>query len=301
MRGSSFGYLVREGSRNIWTNRLMSTASVGVLVACMLLIGISVLFSINVNQMMGYMEDQNEMVAFIDDDASEAAIKKIDAEIAEVPNIGKITYVSREQAAEEYKRIMGDSGSLLDGLEEDEVFPNSYRLQVDDLSRLDETVEDVSAITGIMKVNAPTDVAQTVTSLKQIVYVAGTGIVGILVAVSLIIIANTIKITVFNRRREINIMKYVGATDTFIRLPFLVEGTLLGLISAVIAYFILWGGYSYLLSWLQENQSMTLMSFTQNLLPFDEVAKRMAIGFAVGGVGIGGFGSMIFVRKYLKV
>ena len=301
MRGSSLGYLIKEGSRNIWTNRLMSMASVGVLVACMLLIGIAVLFSININQVMGYMEDQNEMVAFIDDDAGEDAIRKIDAEINELSNIGKITYVSREEAAEEYKRIMGDSGSLLDGLEADEVFPNSYRLQVDDLSRLAETVEDVESITGIMKVNAPTDVAQTVTSLKQIIYVAGIGIVSILVAVSLIIIANTIKITVFNRRREINIMKYVGATDTFIRLPFLVEGTLLGLISAVIAYFVLWGGYTYLLGWLQENQSMTLMSFTQSFLPFQEVARQMAVGFAAGGVGIGGFGSMIFVRKYLKV
>ncbi|MDD2956105.1 MAG: permease-like cell division protein FtsX [Oscillospiraceae bacterium] len=301
MRGSSFGYLVKEGSRNIWTNRMMSIASVGVLVACMLLIGTAVLFSINLNQVMGYMEDQNEMVAFIDDDASAAAIKKIDAALGEISNIGSMTYVSREQAIEEYKKIMGDSGTLLDGLEEDEVFPNSYRIQVDDLSRLEETVEDVESITGIMKVNAPTDVAQTITSVKQIVYVAGTGIVGILVAVSLLIIANTIKITVFNRRREINIMKYVGATDTFIRLPFLVEGTLLGLISAVIAYLALWGGYTYVLNWLEENQSIALVSFTQNFLPFSSVTKDLLLGFVLGGVGIGGFGSMIFVRRYLKV
>ncbi len=301
MKGSSFSYLIKEGARNIWVNRMMSLASIGILVSCMLLIGSAILLSINLNGMVSYVENQNEMVAFLEDSADDATVSAVEAALNSNDNVDSFAFVSREEALERYSEIVPDS--LLENLEQDkeEVFPLSFRITLKDLSLIDETTAQIESIPGIMRVNAPTNVAETVTGIKRAVYICGSGIVIILLAVTLIIIANTIKVTVFNRRKEINIMKFVGATDRFIRMPFVVEGILLGVISACIAYLLLWGGYTYLINYVQTQASATLSAFLKNLVPFSQVAKQLLASFAVGGIAIGVFGSMIFVRKHLKV
>lgn len=301
MKGSSFSYLIKEGARNIWVNRMMSLASIGILVSCMLLIGSAILLSINLNGMVSYVENQNEMVAFLEDSADDVTVSAVEAALNSNDNVDSFDFVSREEALERYSEIVPDS--LLENLEQDkeEVFPLSFRITLKDLSLIDETTAQIESIPGIMRVNAPTNVAETVTGIKRAVYICGSGIVIILLAVTLIIIANTIKVTVFNRRKEINIMKFVGATDRFIRMPFVVEGILLGVISACIAYLLLWGGYTYLINYVQTQASATLSAFLKNLVPFSQVAKQLLASFAVGGIAIGVFGSMIFVRKHLKV
>ena len=301
MKGSSFSYLIKEGARNIWVNRMMSLASIGILVSCMLLIGSAILLSINLNGMVSYVENQNEMVAFLEDSADDVTVSAVEAALSSNDNVDSFAFVSREEALERYSEIVPDS--LLENLEQDkeEVFPLSFRITLKDLSLIDETTAQIESIPGIMRVNAPTNVAETVTGIKRAVYICGSGIVIILLAVTLIIIANTIKVTVFNRRKEINIMKFVGATDRFIRMPFVVEGILLGVISACIAYLLLWGGYTYLINYVQTQASATLSAFLKNLVPFSQVAKQLLASFAVGGIAIGVFGSMIFVRKHLKV
>ena len=301
MKGSSFTYLIKEGARNIWVNRMMSLASIGILVSCMLLIGSAILLSINLNGMVSYVENQNEMVAFLEDSADDITVSAVKAALDKNSNVDSFSFVSREEALERYSEIVPDS--LLENLEQDkeEVFPLSFRITLKDLSLIDETTAQIESIPGIMRVNAPTNVAETVTGIKRAVYICGSGIVIILLAVTLIIIANTIKVTVFNRRKEINIMKFVGATDLFIRMPFVVEGVLLGVISACLAYLILWGGYTYLMNYVQTQAATTLSAFLKNLVPFSQVSKQLLASFAVGGVAIGVFGSMIFVRKHLKV
>ena len=301
MKGSSFSYLIKEGARNIWVNRMMSLASIGILVSCMLLIGSAILLSINLNGMVSYVENQNEMVAFLEDSADDVTVSAVEAALNSNDNVDSFAFVSREEALERYSEIVPDS--LLENLEQDkeEVFPLSFRITLKDLSLIDETTAQIESIPGIMRVNAPTNVAETVTGIKRAVYICGSGIIIILLAVTLIIIANTIKVTVFNRRKEINIMKFVGATDRFIRMPFVVEGILLGVISACIAYLLLWGGYTYLINYVQAQASATLSAFLKNLVPFSQVAKQLLASFAVGGIAIGVFGSMIFVRKHLKV
>lgn len=301
MKGSSFSYLIKEGARNIWVNRMMSLASIGILVSCMLLIGSAILLSINLNGMVSYVENQNEMVAFLEDSADGITVSAVEAALNSNDNVDSFAFVSREEALERYSEIVPDS--LLENLEQDkeEVFPLSFRITLKDLSLIDETTAQIESIPGIMRVNAPTNVAETVTGIKRAVYICGSGIVIILLAVTLIIIANTIKVTVFNRRKEINIMKFVGATDRFIRMPFVVEGILLGVISACIAYLLLWGGYTYLINYVQTQASATLSALLKNLVPFSQVAKQLLASFAVGGIAIGVFGSMIFVRKHLKV
>ncbi len=308
MRGSSFGYLVKEGCRSIYSNRMMSLASIGVLVACLLLIGSSLLFTLNVNSIAGYVESTNEVVVFIEDELEQEQVDMIDLSLSMMDNVANTEYISKEQALENEKEYLGDAAILFEtfGDGEDGVmdnpFPSSFVVKVKDLSKLKETQSAMEKIDGVEKVNAPTEVADILSSIKKAVSTGGVAIVAILLLVSLVIIANTIKITVFNRRKEINIMKFVGATDSFIRLPFIVEGTLIGLLSALISFFLLWGGYHYLIQWVGENQSTWVQTMIcTNIVPFKDIYPQLLLYFCGGGILIGVFGSMFFVRKYLKV
>ena len=304
MRGSSFGYLIKEGARSLYANRLMSFASIGTLVACMLLIGASMLFSMNVNEIVGYVEQINEMVAYVQDGVDEQGLQEIEASLGLIDNIDmdRSVYVDKETALQEQQELLGENAALLEGLEgEENPLPNSFRLKLRDLSQTTSTEMQVEAIEGIDSVRAPSEVAEILTSIRHAVSAGGMFIVALLIAVSLVIIANTIKVTVFNRRKEISIMKYVGATDTFIRLPFFVEGFLLGLISAMLAFGLLWLGYDSLLRLVAQNPSAWIQQASQSLLPFQEMALRLFIWFAAGGIGVGVFGSMFFVSKYLTV
>ncbi|MEF9853763.1 MAG: permease-like cell division protein FtsX [Hydrogenoanaerobacterium sp.] len=299
MRGSSFGYLLKEGSKNVWTNRLMSLASIGVLTACMLLIGSAVLMSVNMNSIVGYVEEQNEVVIVLKDQMTKKEVEAYDKKLSSLDNIIKKIFVSKEEAFKTEKEKLGDAGALL--REDDNFYPNTYRIKIDDLGKLTKTVEEIENIKGTDTVKAPTDIAETLTSVKKLVITLGMGIVALLIGVTLIIIANTIKITVFNRRKEIGIMKYVGATDLFIKFPFMIEGLILGLVSAILAYFVLWGGYNYLLHWLVENPSSWIQSINGSIIQFNQIGLKLFAGFAAGGIGLGVLGSMIFVRNYLKV
>ena len=302
MKGSSFGYLFKEGFKNVWVNRLMSFASIGTLVACMLLIGSSLLFSMNVNNVIGYMERQNDIMVEIADGLSDEQLSELDTRISMIENIYDSMYIDKEQLLEEAKAQSDEMQYLLEGLEGDEnPLYNSYRVRLKNLSIIQDTVRQLQSFDGVVSVYAPTDVAEIVTSIKRAVSVSGIFIVSILVVVSLVIIGNTIKVTVFNRRKEISIMKCVGATDAFIRMPFFIEGFLIGLLSALLSFGILWLGYDYLLQMVSLSNSGWIQSAYANMLPFPVVAVNLFVCFAGGGVAIGVVGSMFFVNKYLKV
>lgn len=301
MTGSGLQYLIKEGFHNIKANRQMSLASIGVLVACMLLIGASVLFTLNINAIMGYIESQNEMVIFVEDNAGPATVEQLGEALKKNSNIISCRFVSQEEGLHSMMGQMSDSSYLLDGLLDDNPLPASYVVKLSDLSVLAETVEEVQGMTGVQSISAPTDVAATLTDISTGVSVAGTFIVAILGMVSIIIISNTIKVTIFNRRREINIMKYVGATDTFIRLPFMIEGMMIGLISALLSFGVLWVGYEYIMEWIGGTSSSWLQLAYVNLVTFTDIAPVMLGGFATAGIGFGMLGSMFFVGRYLKV
>ena len=298
---NSFSYLIKEGARNIYQNRAISIAAIGVLVACLLLVGASVLFVLNINSMVGYFESQNEILVFLSDDISNNRLSQIDQEIKQLKNLSSVTFVSREEGLRAWMEELHDDGTLLSWLINDNPLQNSYRLVVTDLSLMQQTIEDLDMIDGVDTISASLEVAQAVTGLKQAVTTGGIAVIIILAAVSVIIVANAIKMTVFNRRREITIMKYVGATDTFIRLPFLSEGILLGLTSAIFAFFLLWGGYSLLSNWLGSAQLGWAEVLLNNFVEFETVASKIALYFTAAGTAIGAFGSMIFVGKFLKV
>ena len=301
MRASSFRYLVKSGVKNLWNNRMMTIASVGTLIACLLIVGFAVLFSINVDSIVEYMGQQNEIVVFMELDTPEEYMSVTKDDLAEMDGLGTITYISRQQAFEDYKAKLGDKADILDGMEDDHYLPASFRAKILDPEKVDILMTSIRRMDYVNEVQAPTDLAKTLVSVRRMVNTLGGAVIAALVAVSLVIITNTIRASVFNRRKEINIMKYVGATNSFIRIPFLVEGVLLGVIAAVIAYLAIWGGYTVFLNAMSTESSSWLSSITQHVIPFRQVSGKLMLWFLVAGILTGGLGSTFSMRGHLKV
>jgi cell division transport system permease protein len=295
------GYLIREGLRSLWQNKMMTLASVAVLSACLLLIGAAGLLSVNLNAAMQTIEDQNEVEIFILDCATEDQQTALANTIKNDATLQNYVYVSKQDALNEMKQKFGEDNPLLEGYEEDNPFPASYRVQLKDLATLKDTVAVYEALEGIEQINAPTDVADTLLSVSNLVTTVCFVFVAILVGVSLLIISNTIRLTVFNRRREINIMKYVGATNWFIRIPFLVEGMAIGLISALIAFGLITLGYGSVMDMLAQTTSPFIANLSSGMVPYSGLWPVVLTGFIAGCVGTGAIGSLVSMQKHLEV
>ena len=300
---NSFFYLVKQGFKNLWNNRLMSLASVGVLVSCMLLIGAAALLSVNVSSIVDAVEDQSEAIVYLDDNLDDVSIESVRNQIIATGKVATIEFISKEDALYSMMESMGDDGMLFDAYSKDgnNNLPDSFRVTFDDVSDLENTVIHLEAIVGVDSVSALTEVAEVITGIKNMAYIGGTIIIGLLIAVSLMIIGNTIKITVFSRRREVNIMKYVGATNGFIRLPFIVEGISLGVISGALSYGIIYLAYDYIVNWVSSQSATWFSQIISELVPFATVSDYLLIGFIGGGAFIGLFGCVAFIGKHLKV
>lgn len=298
---NSFFYLVKQGFKNLWNNRLMSLASIGVLVSCMLLIGAAALLAVNVSSAVDELEDQSEAIIYLDDNTTEDDQARIRKAIIATGKISTVEFVPKGEALSEMMSAMGDEGLLFEAYKEDNNLPDSYRVTFDDVSDLESTVAAIENIDGVLSVSAMTEVANVITGLKKMAYVGGVVIIGLLIAVSLMIVGNTIKITVFSRRREVNIMKYVGATNGFIRLPFIVEGMSLGVISGAISYGLIYFGYDYFTKWVLSQKSEWFSMLVSGMVPFTAISHQLLIGFLGGGALIGIFGCVAFIGKHLKV
>lgn len=304
---SGFRYLTKQGMGNIARNKLMSFASIGVLTACLVITGIAALMSLNVGKFVDYLGAQNKVIVYLKLDADDTTIESAKQAIGGVSNILSSTYVSKEDALNETKSwISGYDGgayaNVLDGYEgENNPLYASFRVTVDDLSKIKDTVEELSKLPGVDFVDAPSDLAGTLVSLKRAVNIGGWGLVAVLAAVSLVVIHNTIRITVFARRKEINIMKFVGATNGFIRLPFLVEGTAIGLISAVLAFGVVSGAYIGILEAIARAGTGWLSSLYFTIVDYNSVWSLLLVVFLASGGLIGGVGSAASIRRHLKV
>lgn len=302
MRLHNILYLIKEGFKNVVRNRVMSFACVGVLVACMLLIGGAAMASMNVTAMVGFVEDQNEVVVYLEEWMMASDIDALNLTLSGHHNISEFTFVSRHESLEQLIEDAGDDAFLYIGLRgEENPLLDKYIVSVSDISQLSITVGQLRGTRGVYRVNYASEVATILVALRQAVTFSGLVVVLILIAVSIVIITNNIKLTIFARRKEINIMKYVGATDTFIRMPFLVEGMVIGLTSAVIAFVMLGFGYTYLVGWIDEQFSATVGPLFDSAIDFWLIASYVFAGFAGLGVLIGTVGSGLFVRKHLKV
>ncbi|MEE0946323.1 MAG: permease-like cell division protein FtsX [Acutalibacteraceae bacterium] len=326
MKLSSIKYLTREGLKNVWVNRLMTISSIGVLVACMVLIGLAVLLSLNVTQIIGNLEQQNVVMVFFDDynaaryDLNKRQVpegaeldenglcaemylihnsdeaKAVCEEIKAIPNIADVQYVSKEEALEITKKNMNDKADVaLESLEgEDNPLSDGARVTMVDLELFDTTLEKIKNVKGVNTIQAQNDLADAITSIKNGIFIAGIAIISILLIISLVIVSNTIRVTMYNRKLEISIMKAVGATDGFIRLPFVVEGIAIGIISAIISEGLLYCCYRVAAEAILSNAgSFQLISYSSQA--FMLFGIFIAIGVLAGTVG-----SLIMISKYLK-
>lgn len=298
MRLGSFTYLLKQGAKNTYLNKAMSFASVGVLAACLVIVGFSVLISENVRSIIGYVQDQNEIVVYLDDDITEDNKNALEIKLSELENVTEMSYTSKEEAFQSQKDKLGE---LLDGYENENVFPASFHLKISDLGKIEQDVETIKNLNGVYLVDAPTTVADFMVKLEKGIMVICWVIIIALLIGAFVIIMNTIKITVYSRRREINIMKYVGATNSFIRMPFLVEGMILGAVAAIVAFFIVWALYERIYMGIDADSASFISSLSSSIIPFSKVGWKLALAYLATGVVIGGLGSTTSTRKHLKV
>ncbi len=295
MKGASLGYLTREGFRNIWVNRMLSLATIVVLISCLIIVGSGSLIFLNINAVLDLIEGQNVVMVYVNDDADDTMTQTLGVQLEAHANVLKVEFVPREEAFQRQIEAYGDKANLLEGLSP-EILPDAYKVTVKDLEQFDTTVGEIRSYENVLQVRENSDLAGKLASIRNAVSYISIGIVAILFFVSLFIVSNTIRITIYNRRLEISIMKAVGATNAFIRWPFMVEGILLGLFSAILGLGIQYGVYSIASIWLTNMLSMLggeAVSF------LDYVWVIFGI-FAFIGVVIGAFGSIISLNKYLK-
>lgn len=301
MRFSSFTYLVGQGLHNLRANRLMSLASIGVLTACLLLTGIAGLFSANVNSLVEYLGDQNETVVYLDQGLSDEELASVDQTLRSMPGLAAVTYVSQEEVLETYKGYMSEYADLFNDFEEDNPFHANYRVVLEDLNQLDEMIAQLEQIDGVYSVSAPTQLSSVFLTIQRAVTYAGWALVAVLALVSVVVISNTIRLTVFARRKEINIMKYVGATNGFIRWPFFVEGTSVGLISGLLAAGLVIGAYALVVNRIGAMSGFWGPILGSCLLSVGQVWPVVLGAFLIFGVVIGSIGTATSIRKYLEV
>ena len=290
-----FQYYCSEGFHSIFTHGFMSFAAVCMIVACLLIMGSFSLVAVNLNHMLGDLEAQNEFLAYVDETYTEEEARALQPEIEAIPNVSEVTFVTRAEAMDDFRAGREDN-PLLSSLP-DEVLRDRFRIHVYDIEQLKATSDAVEQIGGIALVNAAYDIAQGFVMVRNIAAGVAIVLVTILAVVSLFIIANTIKLATFYRREEIAIMKMCGATNAFIRWPFIVEGMLLGLAGALAAFFLQWGIYELVERAVIQSNGLSLLV----VLPFLSLAPQFLLVFVVAGLLIGVVGSVLAIRKFLQV
>lgn len=283
-------------------NRLMSFASVGVLTVCLIITGVAGLFTANMNSLMMYLRSQNEVVVYLDENLDEAGLATVDSALRSISGLKEVTYVSKDEALDLMRDSMGDKADLFDVFEgEENPFLANYKVILQDVGQMDEIVPQLESISGVVDVNVPTGLSDLVVNIHKAVTVISVGLVVVLGFVSIVVISNTIRLTVFARRKEINIMKYVGATNGFIRLPFFVEGIAVGLIAGLISSAIVLGGYQLLIIYSVDFPAFWGSILNSVLLGMDQVWWKVLVAFLAFGSLIGSVGTATSIRKYLHV
>ncbi len=292
MKGASLGYLTKEGFRNVWVNRLMSLASITVLMACLVIIGLGAMLFFNINALLDNIESQNVIMVYVQDGTGDADVQNMETTIKKMDNVESCVFVSKEEAFKAQLEDMGSDAELLKDMENP--LPDAFKVSVVDMTHFNETVAQLRATANVETVRENGDVADKLVNIRQGVTVVIAGMVALLFIVSLFIIANTIRITMFSRKLEISIMKAVGATNWFIRWPFMVEGVVIGIISSLVSFGVLAGLYQGVVYVFKD----MLALFTP--IGFLQYAGYILVLFMVIGMFTGSVGSLISMGKYLK-
>ncbi len=292
MKFSGFGYLIKEGIKSIWTNRMMSIASIGVLISCLLLTGAAELLSVNVTAAVDKIGGTNVTRVFLDMEVTDLEAVHIGDSMARIANVEKTQFISKDEAIKDYQdTLREDIFAELQG--EGNPLPNAIDVTMIDLAYYDTTINAILEIDGVDSVRDTRDIAEKLTSLNDLVTTLSLWIMAALVLISVFIISNTIRMTMYSRRFEISIMKSVGATDTFVRIPFVIEGMMIGLISGVISSLLLMVLYDVIMKTVQN-----IVSF--RFIPYSQVGLPASVAFIIAGVFIGALGSLVSIGRYLR-
>ena len=295
MKLNSIGYLIKSGFKGIFRHGLMSFATVAIITACLIIMGAFSLLVVNINDMIaGLEEESNVVVAFIDENLSREEAVALEPAILAVPNVDSAQFVTREEAAEDFQ---SDYDEELFDVITDDTFRDRYVVQLQDISLMEQTRTDLYAVDGVAKVNAHLEYAEGFITARNIVSVISLILIVILIVVSFFIMTNATKLAAFTRREEIAIMKMVGASNGFIRCPFIVEGLVLGLLGGALAFLAEWGLYGLVSSSLLGGLTGTFFS----VVPFSAVMWPLLAAFLGVGVLVGVFGGSSAIRNYLKV
>ena len=295
MAKHDIGYFAHEGLSNMFSHGFMSFAAVGITVACLLIMGTFTLVAVNANELLRDLEQENEILAYVDDSYTETQAKALQKKLEAVPNVASAVYISKAQAMEDFVAQYPDEDMFQDL--DPEILRDRYAIKITDLEQIRQTKEAVQSIPGIARVNAYEEIAGGFITVRNVATVICVALIAILFVVSVFIISNTIKLTTFDRRDEIAIMRMVGATNGFMRWPFVYEGFMMGLLGAVIAFFSQWGLYEAVTRGVDNNDTLQLI----HVIPFQELWVPVAVVFAIAGILIGVGGSLSAIRKFLQV
>lgn len=299
MKVSSMNYLFKQGMKNIWTNRIMSVASFCVLMVSLLLIGFMMLFIANINQFVGGIENKNEVVIFLED-VDDDHIAGMENTLKAMKNVSSVTFYSKEEALEDMKNSMENAGDLFDYVE-DNPLPDAFRLRIADIGEISSTLMEINRMDGIDSIKSPTDFINILTGLKRFIGIISAVVLAALIIVSLVIISNASRASVDIRKREISIMKLVGATNTFIKVPFFVEGMFIGILAGIAASAVTALGYSELIKVLSQDMTFWSIMSINGFIPLESVIWKLAVGYIIAGTVISAAGTVMSTRKYLKV
>ena len=295
MKISNLGYLLKEGIRGIFLHGFMSFAAVCVTVACLLIVGSFSCLTYNVNIMVDDLNKTSEILVYIDSDMSDAEAKSIGSRLSRIKNIHNAQFISRQEALEDFiNDHQGDAA--FSGVQANDL-RHRYRVILEDNTLMEETVSQIEQINGVAKINAAYELAEGFSTLQQVLQLVSIAVIAVLLVVSLLISSNTVKLAMYDRKDEISIMKMVGATNGFIRLPFVVEGFILGMLGAAAAFALEWLMYDALIAKINAMDTLKLLNF----VPFTDLLTPMITVFAGAGLFVGVVGSWTSIRKFMDV
>lgn len=292
---NKIGYIFKEGFKSVFTHGFMSFASITIILACLIIMGSFSLLAININALIDKLEHENEMLAFVNEELTDEEVAAIEPNVLIIDNIDHVEFISREQAMASFKEGYNDD-TLFEDIDPT-VFRNRYVIYLKDISLMEETKGQLEVVDGIDDVSAQLEISQGFVTVRNVVSAVSLILVVILLIVSVFIMSNTIKLTTFGRREEIAIMKMVGATNSFIRTPFIIEGLVLGIFGALLAFIAQYGIYTL----ISERVMAGIAGGIVTVIPFDQLMTPLLLIFLGVGVVVGMFGGSIAIRNYLKV
>ena len=299
MKYNIFTYLIGEGFKNVFKNKKSTVASLMIMCATMIIFGVFFIIGENINHFVKEVESAQGIQVFINTDATDDQIKEIGEKISSLDGVNTVTFVSKESGLEQMKEKFKDKEYLLDTYKDNNILPDSYVVTLTDLNLSSQVQEQINQMEHIKRITSRDETVSTLINLANGVRIITGVILILLVVISVFIISNTIKLTVHARRKEISIMKYVGATNNFIRWPFIIEGIIIGILSGAISLTIVGGGYNFIADQIVNSQFMKITNMS--LVGFSDMFNLIIIIYLLLGIGIGVIGSTISMRKYLKV